>query len=46
MNLYLEHFLAKSIGASHYTGIEKYADLHRECEAYLFYNLTGNEVTI
>lgn len=36
----------KSIGVCHCTGIEKFADLYRECQAHLFYNFTGNEIAI
>jgi len=36
----------QSIGICHCTGIEKYAEMRHECDAYLFYNVTGNEVNI
>jgi 7,8-dihydropterin-6-yl-methyl-4-(beta-D-ribofuranosyl)aminobenzene 5'-phosphate synthase len=36
----------KSIGVCHCTGIEKFADLYRECQAHLFYNFTGNEIAL
>lgn len=35
-----------SIGVCHCTGIEKFADLRNECDAHLFYNYTGNKITI
>lgn len=35
-----------SLGVCHCTGVEKYADLHRECESHLFYNFTGKEVIL
>ncbi len=35
-----------SIGACHCTGFEKFAELHSECESHLFYNYTGNVVSI
>ncbi len=34
----------ESIGTCHCIGLEKFADLHRECETHLFYNFTGNVV--
>ena len=36
----------ESIGVCHCTGIEKYAEMHCECETNMFYNFTGNEITI
>lgn len=36
----------ESIGACHCTGLDKFADLHRECETHLFYNYTGNKIEI
>jgi 7,8-dihydropterin-6-yl-methyl-4-(beta-D-ribofuranosyl)aminobenzene 5'-phosphate synthase len=42
---YLRNLQPKSLGVCHCTGIEKYADLHRECDTNLFYNFTGNEVS-
>jgi 7,8-dihydropterin-6-yl-methyl-4-(beta-D-ribofuranosyl)aminobenzene 5'-phosphate synthase len=36
----------QSIGVCHCTGIEKFADLHHECEVHSFYNYIGNEITI
>ena len=35
-----------SIGACHCTGIDKYAEMYMECDRDLFYNFTGNEITI
>lgn len=34
------------IGVSHCTGVERYADLKKELESKVFYNFTGNEITI
>jgi 7,8-dihydropterin-6-yl-methyl-4-(beta-D-ribofuranosyl)aminobenzene 5'-phosphate synthase len=36
----------KSLGICHCTGVEKYADMHHDCESNLFYNNTGNTITI
>lgn len=36
----------ESIGVCHCTGIEKFAELRRDCGMNLFYNFTGHEVTI
>jgi 7,8-dihydropterin-6-yl-methyl-4-(beta-D-ribofuranosyl)aminobenzene 5'-phosphate synthase len=48
--MHITHFLRtlqpKSLGVCHCTGIEKFADLRRECEVPLFYNFTGNCITI
>jgi len=48
--IHLTHYLRtlqpKSLGACHCTGIEKYADLRRECEVPLFYNYTGNKIQL
>ena len=35
-----------SIGVCHCTGIEKFAEMHQECEGHLFYNFTGNTIDI
>jgi 7,8-dihydropterin-6-yl-methyl-4-(beta-D-ribofuranosyl)aminobenzene 5'-phosphate synthase len=43
---YFRAIQPKSIGVCHCTGIEKYAEMHHECETHLFYNFTGNEVMI
>jgi 7,8-dihydropterin-6-yl-methyl-4-(beta-D-ribofuranosyl)aminobenzene 5'-phosphate synthase len=34
------------IGVSHCTGIEKYAELKNDLASKVFYNFTGNEITI
>ena len=36
----------ESIRVCHCSGIEKYAEIQRDCERHLFYNYTGNEVII
>lgn len=36
----------ESIGVCHCTGIEKYAEMVHDCDMHLFYNFTGNEITI
>ena len=43
---YLRLLRPESVGACHCTGIDKYAEMHNECESHLFYNYTGNEVNI
>ena len=43
---YFRTLQPESVGVCHCTGLEKFADLHRECEAHLFYNYTGNVVSI
>lgn len=43
---YLRQLKPKSIGVCHCTGLEKYADIAKGCEAYVFYNFTGNEISI
>ncbi len=43
---YLRTLQPESIGACHCTGLDKFADLHQECESHLFYNFTGYELTI
>jgi len=43
---YLNRIKPEMIGVSHCTGIEKYADLKRDLETKVFYNFTGNEITI
>ncbi len=40
----LRSLCQKSVGVCHCTGIDKYADMHHECEAHVFYNYTGNMV--
>jgi 7,8-dihydropterin-6-yl-methyl-4-(beta-D-ribofuranosyl)aminobenzene 5'-phosphate synthase len=48
--IHITHFFRmqqpKSLGVCHCTGIEKYADLYRECEVPLFYNYTGKVIKI
>lgn len=34
------------VGVCHCTGVEKYADLKRDLDSKVFYNYTGNEITI
>lgn len=36
----------QSIGVCHCTGVDKYSELLRDCEAHLFYNFTGNEINL
>lgn len=43
---YFRNLQPESIGACHCTGIEKFADLQRKCDANLFYNFTGNEIIL
>lgn len=43
---YLKQIKPEMIGVSHCTGVEKYADLKRDLESKVFYNFTGNEITI
>lgn len=43
---YLHTLQPKLIGACHCTGVEKFAQMMGEFEAKVFYNCTGNEVTI
>lgn len=43
---YFQLFKPESIGVCHCTGIEKFAELHRDCKMDLFYNFTGHEITI
>ncbi len=38
---YFQKLQPKSLGVCHCTGIEKYADLLRDCEVPVFYNYTG-----
>jgi 7,8-dihydropterin-6-yl-methyl-4-(beta-D-ribofuranosyl)aminobenzene 5'-phosphate synthase len=48
--LHITHYLRmlqpKSLGVCHCTGIEKFADLRRNCEVQLFYNCTGHEIEL
>ena len=43
---YFRNIQPKSIGVCHCTGIDKYAEMAKECEAHVFYNFTGNEISI
>lgn len=43
---YLRTLQPESIGVCHCTGIDKFAEMHQECEGHLFYNFTGNEIKI
>lgn len=43
---YFRNIQPKSIGVCHCTGIDKYAEMAKECEARVFYNFTGNEVVL
>jgi 7,8-dihydropterin-6-yl-methyl-4-(beta-D-ribofuranosyl)aminobenzene 5'-phosphate synthase len=43
---YFRKLQPKSLGVCHCTGIEKYADLRRECEMSFFYNFTGKEIQL
>ncbi len=43
---YFRQLLPKSLGVCHCTGIEKYADLRNEFDSHVFYNYTGNEISI
>ncbi len=43
---YFEQISPKSLGVCHCTGVEKYADLVSQCYARVFYNHTGNEISL
>lgn len=43
---YFRMLKPESIGVCHCTGLEKFADLFHGCEAHLFYNHTGNKITL
>jgi 7,8-dihydropterin-6-yl-methyl-4-(beta-D-ribofuranosyl)aminobenzene 5'-phosphate synthase len=43
---YLKKANPEMLGVSHCTGIEKYASLRNDLEAKVFYNFTGNEITL
>ncbi len=43
---YFRQLKPKSIGVCHCTGVEKYAEMTKECEAHVFYNFTGNGISI
>ena len=41
---HLRQLQPKSIGVCHCTGVEKYSDMAKDCDAHLFYNYTGKEI--
>jgi 7,8-dihydropterin-6-yl-methyl-4-(beta-D-ribofuranosyl)aminobenzene 5'-phosphate synthase len=43
---YLRLIQPQSIGVCHCTGIEKFAEMYCKCDAHVFYNSTGHELTI
>jgi 7,8-dihydropterin-6-yl-methyl-4-(beta-D-ribofuranosyl)aminobenzene 5'-phosphate synthase len=43
---YFRDLQPESMGVCHCTGIERFADLHHDCKSDLFYNRTGDEITI
>jgi 7,8-dihydropterin-6-yl-methyl-4-(beta-D-ribofuranosyl)aminobenzene 5'-phosphate synthase len=43
---YFRRLQPKQVGVCHCTGIEKYAEMAKECKAGVFYNFTGNEINI
>lgn len=43
---YFQFFKPESIGVCHCTGVDKFAELRRDCKMDLFYNFTGHEITI
>jgi 7,8-dihydropterin-6-yl-methyl-4-(beta-D-ribofuranosyl)aminobenzene 5'-phosphate synthase len=43
---YFRNLQPQSIGACHCTGLEKFAEMHSECDSHIFYNYTGNMVNI
>jgi len=43
---YFRQLKPKSIGVCHCTGVEKYAAMVNECDARVFYNFTGNGISI
>jgi 7,8-dihydropterin-6-yl-methyl-4-(beta-D-ribofuranosyl)aminobenzene 5'-phosphate synthase len=43
---YFQQLQPKSIGLCHCTGIEKFADMYRECDSHVFYNYTGNVIEL
>lgn len=49
VNMIIDYFgqlKPKSIGTCHCTGMEKYVEMANECDAHVFYNYTGNEISI
>jgi 7,8-dihydropterin-6-yl-methyl-4-(beta-D-ribofuranosyl)aminobenzene 5'-phosphate synthase len=43
---YLRALRPKLIGVCHCTGVEKFSEMIDECDSKVFYNFTGNEITI
>jgi 7,8-dihydropterin-6-yl-methyl-4-(beta-D-ribofuranosyl)aminobenzene 5'-phosphate synthase len=43
---YFRMLQPESIGSCHCTGIDKFAEMRSECETQMFYNYTGNEITV
>jgi 7,8-dihydropterin-6-yl-methyl-4-(beta-D-ribofuranosyl)aminobenzene 5'-phosphate synthase len=43
---YLRQLSPLSLGVCHCTGVEQFAHFYHNCEARVFYNYTGNEITI
>jgi 7,8-dihydropterin-6-yl-methyl-4-(beta-D-ribofuranosyl)aminobenzene 5'-phosphate synthase len=43
---YFRDLQPESMGVCHCTGIERFADLYRDCKSNLFYNRTGDEITV
>lgn len=43
---YLRSLQAKLIGVCHCTGVDKFADLLNDCDSKVFYNFTGNKISI
>ena len=43
---YFKQLQPKSIGVCHCTGVEKYAEIQRDCNSHVFYNCTGKEIIL
>ncbi len=43
---YLRNLQPKMIGVCHCTGVEKFSEMINDCDSKVFYNFTGNEITI
>ena len=43
---YFKTIQPKLLGVCHCSGVDKYAKLEQDCNAKVFYNFTGNEITI
>lgn len=43
---YLRNLQPKQIGACHCTGVEKFSEMINQCDSNVFYNFTGNKMTI